>query len=87
MPALQTKGTILVTGASGYLAVHVIEAFLNEGFAVRGTVRSNAKGLYLTNQYKGQRFEYVIVHDMQTVRVTVKFDILSSPLPFAFPIG
>jgi len=67
MPALQNKGTILVTGASGYLAVHVVEAFLNDGFSVRGTVRSAAKGDYLINQYKDKPFEYVIVPDMQTV--------------------
>jgi len=67
MPALQNKGTILVTGASGYLAVHVIEAFLNDGFGVRGTVRSSAKGDYLVNQFKDKPFKYVIVPDMQTV--------------------
>ena len=73
MPALQNKGTILVTGASGYIAVHVIDAFLDEGFSVRGTVRSAAKGDFLANQYKGKPFEYVIVPDMQKVSFQVHF--------------
>ena len=31
---------ILVSGASGYLATHVIKKCLEEGYRVRGTVRS-----------------------------------------------
>jgi len=34
--------TVLVTGASGFIATHVIEAFLKAGFKVRGTVRSDS---------------------------------------------
>jgi dihydroflavonol-4-reductase len=34
--------TVLVTGASGYVAGHVIEELLRHGYAVRGTVRSLA---------------------------------------------
>lgn len=32
--------TVLVTGASGFLASHIIEAFISSGYHVRGTVRS-----------------------------------------------
>mmetsp|Transcript_20530 Transcript_20530/g.31638 ORF Transcript_20530/g.31638 Transcript_20530/m.31638 type:complete len:346 (-) Transcript_20530:13-1050(-) len=36
-----TKDVVLVTGASGFIAKHVIQALLNEGvYLVRGTVRS-----------------------------------------------
>ncbi|CAF0972239.1 unnamed protein product, partial [Brachionus calyciflorus] len=31
---------VLVTGAGGYLAMHVVNAFLQNGHRVRGTVRS-----------------------------------------------
>lgn len=31
---------ILVTGAGGFIAMHVIDKFLSEGYKVRGTVRS-----------------------------------------------
>lgn len=37
---------VLVTGASGYVAMHVVQQLLREGYRVRGTVRS------LTNQKK-----------------------------------
>jgi len=36
--------TVLVTGASGYIASHTIIQLLNAGYTVRGTVRSAAKG-------------------------------------------
>ncbi len=35
--------TVLVTGISGFIAKHVAVAFLNEGYQVRGTVRSVSK--------------------------------------------
>lgn len=36
------KGTVLVTGASGYIASHVIKELLQRGYHVIGTVRSVA---------------------------------------------
>jgi dihydroflavonol-4-reductase len=36
-------GTVLVTGASGFIAGHVIEDLLRHGYAVRGTVRDVSK--------------------------------------------
>ncbi|KAH6640155.1 hypothetical protein F5144DRAFT_589698 [Chaetomium tenue] len=37
---MSTKGTVLVTGANGYIAARTVEAFLKAGYSVRGTVRS-----------------------------------------------
>ncbi|KAK4993696.1 hypothetical protein LTR50_000307 [Elasticomyces elasticus] len=34
--------TVLITGASGFLAAHVLTAFLEAGYKVRGTVRSES---------------------------------------------
>jgi nucleoside-diphosphate-sugar epimerase len=34
--------TILITGASGFVAAHVVSTFLKEGYNVRGTVRSSS---------------------------------------------
>lgn len=39
---MSNKPIVLVTGANGYIAGSVIEAFLKAGYAVRGTVRSKA---------------------------------------------
>jgi dihydroflavonol-4-reductase len=35
-----TADLILVTGAGGFIGMHVVDKFLKEGFRVRGTVRS-----------------------------------------------
>ena len=37
-----TTGTVLVTGATGYIARHVVTQLLDAGHAVRGTARSTA---------------------------------------------
>ena len=39
---MSQKGTVLVTGASGYIASHVIKELLERGYHVIGTVRSVA---------------------------------------------
>lgn len=37
---MATQRTVLVTGANGYIAARTVEAFLQAGHSVRGTVRS-----------------------------------------------
>ncbi|KDQ17960.1 hypothetical protein BOTBODRAFT_29279 [Botryobasidium botryosum FD-172 SS1] len=66
MPTIQPPATVLVTGASGYVAVPIVKELLDRGYNVRGTVRSLAKGDYLKNLFKAHepRFQYVIVTDM-----------------------
>eukprot|EP01124_Arcella_intermedia_P033552 TRINITY_DN806_c0_g1_i1.p1 TRINITY_DN806_c0_g1~~TRINITY_DN806_c0_g1_i1.p1 ORF type:complete len:476 (-),score=143.48 TRINITY_DN806_c0_g1_i1:37-1410(-) len=39
-PLQNNQKLVCVTGATGYIACHVVEQFLKEGFRVRGTVRS-----------------------------------------------
>ncbi|EHK49473.1 uncharacterized protein TrAtP1_010700 [Trichoderma atroviride] len=49
--------TVLITGASGFIAAHVVEAFLRKGYNVRGTVRSEkaaAEVLKMHAKYSGQ---------------------------------
>lgn len=38
-----SKQTVVVTGVSGYLGLHVAKALLEHGYGVRGTVRSSSK--------------------------------------------
>ncbi|CAA7268217.1 unnamed protein product [Cyclocybe aegerita] len=61
-----SKGNVLVTGVTGFIATQVALTFLDEGYSVRGTVRSADKGaewIALFPQHKA-RFEYVVVADM-----------------------
>ncbi|KAI0674146.1 NAD(P)-binding protein [Trametes maxima] len=65
MPAI-TSGKVLVTGANGYIAVWVVKTLLEQGFAVRGTVRSESKATHLRELFKsyGSKFEIGIVEDI-----------------------
>lgn len=60
-----------MTGASGFLAVHVLKQLLERGYKVKATVRSQEKANYLTNLFNKYTFETVIVPDIQ---VTGAFD-------------
>ncbi|CAG9944877.1 unnamed protein product [Clonostachys rosea f. rosea IK726] len=56
--------TILVTGANGYIALHIIKQLLDTGYNVRGTVRSEAATEKVRNafpQYWGRQLEIVRV--------------------------
>ncbi|GAA6044393.1 hypothetical protein JCM8097_002086 [Rhodosporidiobolus ruineniae] len=74
MPAVPSDSFVLLTGASGFLAAHIALQLLQRGFRVRGTVRSAAKGDYLTELFKREgiaadevdrRWKYVIVEDVE----------------------
>jgi hypothetical protein len=60
----------LVTGANGYIAVWVVRYLLEEGYAVRGVVRSASKGAHLKKIFAehGNQFELAVVEDMTKVR-------------------
>ncbi|GFZ50367.1 hypothetical protein JCM24511_08124 [Saitozyma sp. JCM 24511] len=66
MPTIKPGSLVLVTGASGFIAAHAVGAFLDEGYPVRGTVRSQDKGEYLAKLFAGKaaKFEYAIVKDI-----------------------
>ncbi|EJD46030.1 NAD(P)-binding protein [Auricularia subglabra TFB-10046 SS5] len=79
MPVVSPPATILVTGksttvrasrflpyhkgVSGFIGSHAARAYLEEGFTVRGTVRSRAKGKQLRSSFSEEfpgRFDFVI---------------------------
>lgn len=68
MPAV-TKGKVLVSGCNGYVAVWIVKQLLEDGFAVRGTVRRETAIPYLSNLFEsyGDRFEVVVVPDITKV--------------------
>ncbi|KAH8879158.1 NAD(P)-binding protein [Thozetella sp. PMI_491] len=58
--------TVLVTGASGYIAAHVIQNFLDAGYKVRGTVRneSTAKKVQDSHPNHADALSFAIVPDI-----------------------
>ncbi|OJJ99093.1 hypothetical protein ASPACDRAFT_1856676 [Aspergillus aculeatus ATCC 16872] len=60
---LPTDSWVVVTGANGYIASQVINAFLAKGYRVRGTVRSEKPWLVegFQSKYGPGRFETAIV--------------------------
>ncbi len=41
---MSSRGIVVVTGASGYIAKHIVQQLLDAGYHVRGTVRSAKRG-------------------------------------------
>ena len=66
MVAIAPPAKVLVTGANGYLAGWVVKKYLEEGYSVRGTVRSLIKSAFLLDKFSsyGDRFELVVVEDI-----------------------
>ncbi|KAL6299277.1 NAD-P-binding protein [Sparassis latifolia] len=92
MPAV-TPGTgkVLVTGANGYIAIWVVRTLLEQGYAVRGTVRSHSKAKHLHKTFKsyGDKLEIVIVEDItkegafdEAVKGVVAIEHTASPFHF-----
>ena len=55
---------VLVTGASGYIAAHIIQQLLEQGYRVRGTVRNlndDKKVSALKNIFKNPKFPLELV--------------------------
>lgn len=70
MPTVAPPAKALVTGANGYVAVWVVQTLLERGYSVRGTVRSESKGVHLKQLFEkyGDKFECVVVEDITKVR-------------------
>jgi uncharacterized protein YbjT (DUF2867 family) len=68
MPTLapNSGALILVTGANGYIAVHLVRELLEKGYRVRGTVRAESKATHLRKTFAsyGDKLELVIVDDI-----------------------
>ncbi|KAJ5606603.1 hypothetical protein N7510_009384 [Penicillium lagena] len=59
---------VLVTGATGFLASHIVKEFLERGYKVRGTVRDLVRAAWLNNLFKSyaerNEFELCLVPDL-----------------------
>lgn len=56
---------VILTGASGFIAQHIVNELFTCGYEVVGTVRSEAKGDHLKLLF-GDKFDYEIVKDIVT---------------------
>src|SRR4051812_5647887 len=59
---------VVVTGANGFIASHVVDQLLQAGFRVRGTVRSTKRGGWTVDYFNGKygdgKFELIEVPEM-----------------------
>lgn len=56
--------TVFVSGASGFIAQHIVKLLIEKGYSVVGSVRSAAKGDSLAASLNTSKFSYVIVPDI-----------------------
>ena len=66
--------TIFVTGATGYIAKHIIKLALQKGYKVIGTVRTSAKGEEVKKLFNNPNFEYEVVEFLE--KQLVSFTLL-----------
>lgn len=89
-----SEQTILVTGASGFVAAHVLTSFLSAGYKVRGTVRSEstAEKVKQTHAQYASQLTFAIVED---IRAPNAFDdavkgvdgVIHTASPFQFDVS
>ncbi|KAI0020007.1 ketoreductase [Xylariomycetidae sp. FL0641] len=60
----QSKGRVLLTGGSGFVASHILDALLDDGFPVVVTARSDEKGQRIVESVKPKPLSYVVVDDI-----------------------
>lgn len=80
---------MLVTGFNGFIGSHIAQQLLEQGYKVRGTVRTEAKGKWikdmLENKYGAGKVELAVVPDMAVkgaFNEAVKGSFLSSDQDF-----
>merc|ERR1719203_1439408 len=66
----EKEDIVLVTGASGYIAGHIIKQLLENGYNVRGTVRS----------LKNHETKYKHLYDLQNEKQSNKLELVEADL-------
>ncbi|CDR38314.1 CYFA0S02e00188g1_1 [Cyberlindnera fabianii] len=56
--------TVLVSGASGFIALHTIALLLSKGYTVIGTVRSQSKADHLIKKFNNDKLSFEIVEEI-----------------------
>ncbi|KAK6197926.1 protein induced by osmotic stress [Scheffersomyces amazonensis] len=60
-----TASTVFISGATGFIAQHIILQLLKKGYNVVGQVRSSSKGDALAKDVKSSRFSYEVVEVLE----------------------
>ncbi|GEQ70708.1 hypothetical protein JCM33374_g4387 [Metschnikowia sp. JCM 33374] len=58
--------SVFVSGATGFIAQHIIKLLLSKGYSVVGSVRSAEKGDHLKKLFASEAFAYEVVADLLT---------------------
>ncbi|CAA7266453.1 unnamed protein product [Cyclocybe aegerita] len=93
MPTVPQGGKVLVSGANGYIAMWIVKILLQQGYRVRGTMRSAEKGKFMSDYFAklgyGEAFEFVIVQDIikdgtfnEAVKDVDAIEHMASPVHF-----
>ncbi|KAG7152306.1 Aldehyde reductase 2 like protein [Verticillium longisporum] len=86
-----SEQTILVIGANGYIALHIINELLQSGYRVRGTVRSQKASDKVREtfpSYWGSRLEIAFVTGLtDSENIAVGFVLMPKSRSFVFALG
>lgn len=55
---------VLLTGGSGFIAAHCLDVLTKRGYDIVTTVRSKAKGAFITSKYPSSKISIAIVEDI-----------------------
>lgn len=58
--------TVLVSGATGFIATHIVQQLLDQGYKVVGSVRSTEKGDNLKKSFNNTNFSYEVVKEIES---------------------
>jgi nucleoside-diphosphate-sugar epimerase len=67
MTSIRPPSTVLVTGANGFIASHVVSQLLEAGYKVIGSVRSQAKAAQLLAAHSNGNLSAAIIEDITSV--------------------
>ena len=86
MPAVQAPTKVLVSGANSYIAMWVVQNLLDQGYTVRGTVRSAEKGEHLKKLFSkfGKKLEIIVVEDIAKASLAITWCSGSITLPHGY---
>lgn len=80
----ESRGLVLVTGANGYIAGHVIHVLLQELYSVRGTVRSQSSADGLVKALSPDLAQKLEIVEVKDITVPGAFDDVARGL-FSWP--